>query len=149
MKLNIGSGNIRFDDFLNVDINPLFADIVHDLRKIPYPFDDNTIDKIIASHIVEHLYVDEHLSFMDECWRILQPEGCMEIIFPMWNTASAWIDPTHVRAIHPDQYKYFTTEMEGMGYTTKLWTIVSTKLVDDSCGIMLRPIKNKIEVNYG
>ena len=110
MNLNMGSGNIRIDGFINVDINPRFADIVHDLRILPYPFEDNSVDKIVAAHVVEHLYVDENILFMNECWRILKPGGVIEVIFPMWNSESAWVDPTHVRAIHPDQYKYFTPE---------------------------------------
>lgn len=138
--LNMGSGNIHIDGFVNVDINPKFADVVCDFRVAPYPFEDNTIDKIVAAHIVEHLYADENLLFMDECWRILKPGGTLEVIFPLWDSKDAWIDPTHVRAIHPGQYKYFTAEMD-LGYTKRLWTIVRSITVDTVEGIILIPVK--------
>jgi predicted SAM-dependent methyltransferase len=123
MKLNLGSGNIRIDGFINVDVNPRYADVVHDLRVIPYPFQDDSVESIVAHHIVEHLTVAEHLNFMNECWRILDKNGILELVFPFWNTEYTWIDPTHVRAIHPGQYTYFTRAND-MGYTDKFWRII-------------------------
>lgn len=140
MLLNMGSGNMRIPGFTNVDCNPKYADILCDFRIAPYPFEDNSIEKIVAAHVVEHLYVHENLVFMDECWRILKPGATMEVIFPRWNTTDAWIDPTHVRAIHPDQYKYFTADMD-MGYTNKLWKIMEHVSVGTVDGIKLVPVK--------
>lgn len=123
LKLNMGSGGTTIKGFKNVDVNPNLADICWDLRNTPYPFDDRSVNYIVAHHIVEHLYAHENLAFMDECWRILEDGGKLELIFPKWDSKYAWIDPTHVRAIHPDQYDYFTRHKGGNGYTDKFWHI--------------------------
>jgi predicted SAM-dependent methyltransferase len=43
----------------------------HDLNIFPYPFEDNSFDFILYSHVVEHLY--SPVLSLDECFRILKP----------------------------------------------------------------------------
>lgn len=71
------------------------VDIVHDLTKFPYPFKDESVDMIFASHFVEHLDGIERMKFMDECYRILKPEGKMRLVHPYYKSVRAVQDPTH------------------------------------------------------
>lgn len=71
------------------------VDIVHDLTIFPYPFKDESVDMIFASHFVEHLDGIERMKFMDECWRILKPEGKMRLVHPYYKSVRAVQDPTH------------------------------------------------------
>jgi predicted SAM-dependent methyltransferase len=71
------------------------VDIVHDLTKFPYPFKDESADMIFASHFVEHLDGIERMKFMDECHRILKPEGKMRLVHPYYKSVRAVQDPTH------------------------------------------------------
>lgn len=71
------------------------VDIVHDLTKFPYPFKDESADMIFASHFVEHLDGIERMKFMDECYRILKPEGKMRLVHPYYKSVRAVQDPTH------------------------------------------------------
>jgi len=71
------------------------VDIKHDLTKFPYPFKDESVDAIFASHFVEHLDGIERMKFMDECHRILKSGGKMRLIHPYYKSVRAVQDPTH------------------------------------------------------
>jgi len=83
IKLNLGSGPQKLDGYTNVDIqerhNP---DIIWDLRNIPYPWNDNTIDSILLSHVIEHISYRKHTEVFKELYRILKPGGFLTIVCP-------------------------------------------------------------------
>ncbi len=81
MKLNLGSGNIRFQDFTNVDRVKLpNVDIVHDLDVMPYPFPDGSVDEIRMSHCLEHL--ENPIKAIGEIYRMLKPRGVLTLRLP-------------------------------------------------------------------
>jgi len=45
-------------------------------------FDDSSIDYIFSEHFFEHLFLDEALSLLEECCRILKPFGVMRTCVP-------------------------------------------------------------------
>ena len=48
LSLNLGSGSKRVEGFVSLDKFDTFnPDIVHDLEIFPYPFKDNSVEKII------------------------------------------------------------------------------------------------------
>jgi len=56
MRLNLGCGNSKIDGYLNVDSQEACApDQVVDLETFPWPFEDNSVDEIVMSHVLEHL----------------------------------------------------------------------------------------------
>lgn len=81
-------------------------DILHDLNTFPYPFDDEQLDKIYASHIMEHLR--DHIRFMEELYRVAKPNAQVIIRVPHFSGRSAWCDPTHVRAYSLYQFRYYS-----------------------------------------
>jgi len=46
------------------------------------PFEDNSIDFIYSEHFFEHLFFDEALSLMQDCHRILKPNGVIRTCVP-------------------------------------------------------------------
>jgi len=48
----------------------------------PLPFQDNTIQWIVAYHFLEHLTPEEAEAFLKECKRVLKPEGTLRISVP-------------------------------------------------------------------
>jgi len=95
-KLNLGCGKHILPGFINLDfINALGVDVVHDLNKFPYPFEDNTFDHIKAINIIEHLKDPEKV--IRELNRIAKPNATMEIVVPHYSSHIAWYDMTHVR----------------------------------------------------
>ena len=81
--LNLGCGFAQYKrpNVVNIDAfdicNP---DVVHDLNKTPYPLEAGSFDLIIANHIVEHL--PAWWSCLNECGRLLKPDGVLEIWVP-------------------------------------------------------------------
>ena len=82
-KLHIGCGKVKFEGWINIDIEPdnLVADLICDASK-KLPFDDNTCSLIHSEHFLEHLTVEKGVSFLRECYRVLQPRGILRIAMP-------------------------------------------------------------------
>src|SRR3989344_4658167 len=78
-KLNFGCGSDIKPGFINVDLMGT-PDVKYDLDKYPYPFKENSIDFILAAHVMEHL--DDPLKFLKECQRILKKGEKMELRVP-------------------------------------------------------------------
>ena len=86
--INLGCGFNKLIGAINVDAfeicNP---DVVWDLNKFPYPFENNSVDQIIARHVFEHL--DDWWGALGECARILKNGGRMHIGVPDESSMSA------------------------------------------------------------
>ena len=106
MKLNLGCGNDKRKGYVNVDaskqVNP---DKVWDLEKTPLPFKDNSIDEIMAFHVLEHIH--NFIPLMHEFHRICKPGALLRIRTPFYSTWGQFNDPTHVRFFSPSTFNYF------------------------------------------
>lgn len=101
------------------------VDVVHDLEEVPWPFEDETFTRIIASHIVEHLKPWLLVEIMDEAWRILRPEGVLLIATPYAGSYGFHQDPTHVHGWNEATPTYFDPEKPLYAiYMPKPWKIV-------------------------
>ena len=95
LSLNLGCGPVILEDAVNVDIVPLpGVDVVTDLDQ-PWPWADETVSRILASHLFEH--VAEPVRFMAEAWRVLAPGGTLDVRVPYYRHVFAFTDPTHRR----------------------------------------------------
>jgi len=73
MRLNLGSGNRPLPGYVGVDLAP-GADIVCDVRKLEFA-GDNSVDEIIAVHLIEHFYRWQVQPLLQEWRRVLKPKG--------------------------------------------------------------------------
>ncbi len=92
--LDVGCGSRKYksknaeDEVIGLDIDTNSeADVIHDLSKFPYPFEDEDFDAIQASHILEHL--DNPTGFINEIDRILKKDGRLIIKVPHFSSATA------------------------------------------------------------
>ena len=102
MKLNLGSGSKILEGYTNVDKYDYYKpDIVHDLENFPYPFEENSIDEILLSHVLEHIgqSPDTFLKIIKELYRICRNDSLIKIIVPHPRHDDFISDPTHVRPI--------------------------------------------------
>ena len=55
--------------------------VVHDVRK-RLPFSNRALSTIYASHLLEHLHLDEAQQLLAECRRVLAPGGVLRLVVP-------------------------------------------------------------------
>lgn len=67
------------DSLLNMPWSPNI--LIHDVRK-PLPFQENSMSVIYASHLLEHLYLNESKRLLCECFRVLEPGGILRLVVP-------------------------------------------------------------------
>lgn len=97
MKLDLGAGKRKEAGFIGVDkIAFEGVDVVCDLGKDHWPFEDSTVDEAQAIQFVEHLTPPERIHFANELWRVLKPGGKCLIVTPHWCSPRAYGDLTHV-----------------------------------------------------
>lgn len=148
-KLNIGGkiGEMP-KNYLIVNINEE-ADIKHDLNVIPYPFKDNSIDKIYCSNLIEHINISTS-AFFEEIYRIMKPYSECIIKIPNYFFIGYRIEylfgqqPNHLHSGH----KKITTFEEckinalnvGLKPLLKLWHFIPFKFYKRSFIIVLRKV---------
>jgi predicted SAM-dependent methyltransferase len=99
--LDVGCGMNKQPGAVGVDRNPVSrADVLCDLNRTPYPFADNTFDRVLALHVIEH--VDDVIGTMEEFHRLARPGGTVRIVTP-----------------HYTDFSYFGPDHGGFGYYSK------------------------------
>lgn len=80
--LNLGCGNRYHEDWINLDFksNSKFVQEFDLHKKLPY--EDNSVDVIYSSHMLEHFSKCEAPKFLHECYRVLKPKGVMRVVVP-------------------------------------------------------------------
>ena len=132
LKLDLGCGQNPKEDFEGVDLYGDKAKHKVDLFKFPWPFADNSVDEIHASHFLEHIpsrevelrdlsgkdqsYLGQDMlfAFMDECYRIMKTDAWMHIVVPSGRSNRAFWDPTHRRFFMQETFLYFAAEWRKM-----------------------------------
>lgn len=111
LALDLACGQNPQPGYVGVDLWP-GADVQCDLSVYPWPWEDDSVDRVCSVHYVEH--VTDLIGFMNELWRILKPNGEALIVHPYAWSNRAWQDPTHVRALNEDSWRYYNAEERRM-----------------------------------
>ncbi|UAA39548.1 methyltransferase domain-containing protein [Paraneptunicella aestuarii] len=93
LNLNIGAGAQVFDGFINLDVKSDWYEqhhkeadsaqfVEYDILTDVLPYDENTVDNIYLSHVVEHISNDAVANLLADCVRVLKPTGVMRIACP-------------------------------------------------------------------
>jgi len=97
--LNVGAGSVRpqspdwvnLDNLrtqlppgsgarINLDAEPNYVE--HDLSRYQMPFPDDHFDGILMAHCLEHFPAQKGVALMEDCRRMLKPEGVLLISVP-------------------------------------------------------------------
>lgn len=110
--LNVASSYLMLDDFVNLDNSPFISLVPfysglkyvlkpghletlqlyreaksravlvkHDCRK-SLPFSDNSVDHILCSHFLEHVYPEQAVAIIHDFHRVLKQQGTLHLIVP-------------------------------------------------------------------
>lgn len=89
VNLNIGCGRYIIKGLINLDYHSeayygskKFKHIHYDMRNDLIPFDDNCVDNIYCSHVIEHIETKHVKKFLHECFRVLKKDGVLRIVCP-------------------------------------------------------------------
>lgn len=105
-RLNLGCGHDVRPGWVNHDAAALpGVDVVHDLRRFPWPFPDRAFTEIEMIHVLEHL--PETVRTLEELHRIAAPGCRLTIRVPYWNSPDAISDPTHAAQFNEHSFDYF------------------------------------------
>ena len=128
MILNVGSGKDRsIGGAVTLDVNPSTSpDIVHDLNKFPWPFDDDTFEAIHCMDVIEHM--EDVVKTMEEMHRISRVGARVYIATPHFSCANSYTDPTHRHHLGFFSFDYFTGENQWDFYTRARFKKVKARL---------------------
>ena len=130
-NLNIGSGEKKLENYINLDIcENTDPDVVHDLNVLPWPFEDNFFDRVVAFDVIEH--VDSIVHFMEEIYRVSKPGASVELTTPHYTCANSFRDPTHKHHLGRFSLQYFSGSHEFGFYS-------SARFVEEVVRIVFHP----------
>jgi ubiquinone/menaquinone biosynthesis C-methylase UbiE len=92
------------------------------------PFDNASVEEVIATHFLEHLDPDEVLNLLAEVYRVLVPGGTLLIGVPVGNTGtiehkSFYTDRSFDNIYRADAWDYFGQRFR--------WELVSRSVEQD------------------
>jgi len=98
-------------EFLTLDMNPhVGPSLVCTLGLDRIPLDDDTVDAVVAMHVLEHIgqqgRLDEWIYFWEELYRVMKGGATLQFECPHSSSVWAWADPTHTRAINQYTFLY-------------------------------------------
>lgn len=109
-KLHLGCGLTILPDWINVDCVDLpGVDLLFDLDTCDnnlLPIEDNSIDTMLASHVIEH--IAKPLPLMQELYRVAKPDAQLTLFLPYGSSDDAFEDPTHSKAYFLNSFYYFS-----------------------------------------
>jgi 2-polyprenyl-3-methyl-5-hydroxy-6-metoxy-1,4-benzoquinol methylase len=92
--IDLGCGPSKTPGAVGFDHHPFAGvDVVGDLDTAPWPFPDSSFDRVVCSHVIEH--VADPAAFLGEIHRIARPGALVEVTTPHFSAQNSWNDPTH------------------------------------------------------
>jgi cyclopropane fatty-acyl-phospholipid synthase-like methyltransferase len=96
LKLDMGCGPNKKEGFHGVDQYKMpGVDTVLKIGTAKWPWANDSVDELHASHFLEHLTQDERVHFFNEAHRVMKKGSKATIITPHWANNRAYGDPTH------------------------------------------------------
>ena len=113
-KLNLGCGRNIKKGWINLDNSELpGVDVVHDIEKLPLPFDNEQFDEIRCDNILEHV---EYIPVLKDLYRILTHQGRLTVRVPHFTSRNNYVDPTHKKQFSISTFDFFVENSQNDYY---------------------------------
>jgi len=107
-KLNLGCGADIREGWVNLDAAKLEGiDVVHDINRLPLPFESEEFDYILCQDVLEHV---EYVPLLKDLHRILKRGGTLSIRVPHFSSKNNFIDPTHKNFFSIETFDFFAED---------------------------------------
>lgn len=122
-RLHVGSGKIKLDGYINIDIEPSHEpDICADVLTLDY----SDIDVIYSQHMIEHLiYPADTMRCLSLFYKWLKPGGILRISVPdLELAAKAYAEGRSLKFLYGEDFKgyYFRdTPAERLNFFVREW----------------------------
>jgi SAM-dependent methyltransferase len=142
-RMNLGSGKDYLAGWINVDVlDRSRPDLVLDLSQklsLPLALSSPTLGEVqLAAGSLEVIYANnvlEHVpdlpTLMTNALDLLADNGILAIEVPYERAATAWQDPTHVRAMNENSWIYYTDWFWYLGWFDHRFTIAHFEYLDE------------------
>ena len=82
VSIALGSGKTVPEGWIGFDYGRSGENVYPVNLLLGIPLKDNSVDEILAEHIIEHFYFDDIVFLLEECYRVLVPGGKIRIVCP-------------------------------------------------------------------
>lgn len=111
----VDSNSAMVDEAVRAGLDARLGDALEHLEQL----ESSSLQGISAFHFVEHIPLDTLVTLLDGCLIALRPGGTLLLETPnptnlVVGAASFYLDPTHLRALHPDFLSFL---VESRGFT--------------------------------
>ena len=110
MKLNIGSGYKKIPGYVSVDGDKNCSpDVLINLddKNLILPFEDNSVEEIVAHHILEHIG-EGYIRLLQEIYRVCKDGAIIDVKVPHPTHEVYLNDVTHKRPITVEGFRLFS-----------------------------------------
>lgn len=85
MRINLGCGDDIREGWINVDLYSNTADVQAGILDFVKGLDDDSVDVVLCSHVLEHLPRNRLPMLFKEISRVIKPGGTFKIVSPTFN----------------------------------------------------------------
>lgn len=134
MKLHLGCGNKRLDDFINIDLHPYDsavpdssrggcrADLFADMTNLGLP--ENSVEEIFTSHTVDHFTRWRAIAMLEQWHRMIVPGGLVVIEMADFWRCIAWLFHPSQKKRHLARTQFYGNQWDEIDFETHryLWS---------------------------
>lgn len=124
LKLHLGSGSVRLDGWVNIDLHTPQADFHWDIRR-PLPFPAGAARFVYHEHVIEHITLEEAVRCLADWHRVLEPGGVLRIATPdlgylveRYGAGDGWREQAWLKQ---KEYQFIGTPAEMLNVALRWW----------------------------